>query len=420
MARTLRTDLRAIASRAGDAVPGWVGGAMAGLQAALLSAGAVVAVALAAAAASPPADGTAGVDWESAALTGVRVWLLAHGVPAGSGGASVGLVPLGLSAVFASLAAGLARRFAVPTTGSWLAFTATYAGCAAAVASATDSALVSPHAVARAAVVAAIVGGGGAAAGLRRAGWLKGGRRSLPAALGSGVRLGAAASLGIVGAGAITFIAWTVAAWSDIASVAGSLDADPVGALALAIGEGMYAPTLAVWGAAWLAGPGFSVGAGTEYAPGHLDTGLLPSVPLLAALPRAAGGILVLAPLVIVAIGATARSLARRLETPVGTAAQVIAAFTVAILAGLGSVASRGALGGGRLASVGPPAIEVALWTGALAAAGFAIASLAPRWIAMRMRTRAQARGSNASRGSTDAPSPPPGRPPGTRSSPRA
>ncbi len=45
-------------------MPGWVGGAMAGLQSALLSAGAIVAVALAVAAASAPADGTAGIDWE--------------------------------------------------------------------------------------------------------------------------------------------------------------------------------------------------------------------------------------------------------------------------------------------------------------------------------------------------------------------
>ena len=79
-------------------------------------------------------------------------------------------------AVFGSLAAGLARRFAVPTTGSWLAFTTTYAAGVAIVASASDAAATAPGAVTRAALVGALVAGAGAGAGLRRAGWLRGRR----------------------------------------------------------------------------------------------------------------------------------------------------------------------------------------------------------------------------------------------------
>ena len=353
---------------------------MAGLQSVLISMGSVVAVALAVVAASPQADGSAGVDWESAAVAGVRVWLLAHAVAAGSAAASVSLVPLGLTAVFGSLAAGLARRFAVPTTGSWLAFTATYAAGVAVVASASDAAATAPGAVARAALVGALVAGGGAGAGLRRAGWLRGrATRRLPVALSGGMRLGAVTALGIWAAGAIAFCFWAIAGWSDIADVGASLDADPVGTLALGLGEATYAPNLAVWGAAWLAGPGFAVGAGTEYSPGHLTTGPLPSVPLLGALPHSAGGILVLAPLVIVAIAIAARGLSGRWAGRPGPGVQVVAVVVTAVLACAGAIASRGSLGGGSLASVGPSPVEMAMWVGFLVGLGFGGARLAER-----------------------------------------
>ncbi len=358
---------------------------MAGLQSALLSVGAIVAVALAVAAASAPADGTAGIDWEAAAAAGVRVWLLAHGVAAGSAAAAVGLVPLGLTLVFASLAAGLARRFAVPTTGSWLAFTATYATCAALIASASDAAATAPHAVIRAAIVGSLVGGGGSGAGLRRAGWRSGGwlrgagAGRLPAWLSAGLRLGAAIALGLWAAGAIAFCFWTIAGWSEITHVAGTLDADPVGTLALALGEAAYAPTLAVWGVAWLAGPGFSVGAGTEYAPAHLVTAPLPSIPLLGALPHGAGGLLVLAPLVVIAVAAGTRSLAQRFGERPAVRVQVVAVATVVVLAALAAMASRGSLGSGRLAIVGPSPVEMAIWVGVLVALGFAGGGLAAK-----------------------------------------
>ena len=414
VARTLRSDFRAFGARAGDAVPGWVGGAMAGLQSALLSTGAVVAVALAVVAASPSADGTAGVDWEGAAAAGVRVWLLAHGVAAGSASASVGLVPLGLTLLFASLAASLARRFAVPTTGSWLAFTATYAACAGLIASASDAAETAPHAVVRAVLVGALVGGGGSGAGLRRAGWLLGagwprragsprrpGEGRLPAWMAAGLRLGTATALGLWAAGAITFCLWTVAGWSEIGHVAATLDADPVGPLVLSLGEAAYAPTLAVWGLAWLAGPGFSVGVGTEYAPAHLTTAPLPSIPILGALPHGAGGVLVLAPLVVIAVAAGLRSVARRFGERPSARTQVTAVATVAVLAVAAAMASRGSLGGGRLASAGPAPLATAFWLALLVALGFAGGSVAAR---LRRPSSPRATASDRRKSQIDAP----------------
>jgi hypothetical protein len=206
------------------------------------------------------------------------------------------------------------------------------------------------------------------------------GARRVPAGLAAGLRLGAATALGLGAAGAIAFCLWTIAGWSEITRVAGTLDADPVGTLALALGEAAYAPTLAIWGVAWLAGPGFAVGTGTVYAPGHLTTGPLPSIPLLGALPHATGGLLVLAPLVVLAVAAAARLLADRYGARPSAGAQAIAVATVTLLAAAGAVASRGSLGGGTLVVVGPSPVATALWVGALVTLGFGAASLGARF----------------------------------------
>jgi len=354
---------------------------MAGLQSALLSAGAVVAVALAVVAAAPSVDGTAGVDWEGAAGAGVRVWLLAHAVPAGTAETPVSVVPLGLTVVFAFLAASLARRFGSPTTGSWFAFTATYAGLLVAATAAAHAELTDPHARLRAGVVAAIIAGGGAGAGLWRAGWRPAARwRHVPETVSDGLRLGAGIMFGAWALGAAAFLLWAVAGWTSVEDAARGLDADPIGALALAIGEGLYAPTLAVWGASWIAGPGFAVGTGTEYAPGHLTTAPLPSVPLLGALPHASGGALVLAPLLVVALAMVARgAFARRRGAPSGFSA-VVAVVAVGLLAAAGSVAASGSLGGGDLSVVGPEPIATGVWMSALVAIGLAGGGLTARW----------------------------------------
>ncbi len=234
-----------------------------------------------------------------------------------------------------------------------------------------------------------------------------------------------ATALGLWAAGAIAFCFWTVAGWSEIARVAGTLDADPVGTLALAIGEAAYAPTLAVWGVAWLAGPGFSVGTGTEYAPGHLTTAPLPSVPILGALPHGAGGLLVLAPLVIIVVAVGARSLAQRFVERPAVRVQVVAVATVAVLAAAAAMAARGSLGGGRLESVGPSPLAMAIWVGALVALGFAGRGVAAKLTALSSprassprSPKAREKGIRESRGDAPARSPRPETPGHTRPSP--
>src|SRR5699024_11255681 len=44
--------------------------------------------------------------------------------------------------------------------------------------------------------------------------------------------------------------------------------------------------TVIVWAGAYLLGPGFAVGTGTEFSPGEIVAGPLPVVPVLGALPQ--------------------------------------------------------------------------------------------------------------------------------------
>ena len=61
--------------------PGWVGGVLTGVQAAVLGILVVITPAFAAVAAAPTTNGSATIDWMGVTTLSVRLWLLAHGVP---------------------------------------------------------------------------------------------------------------------------------------------------------------------------------------------------------------------------------------------------------------------------------------------------------------------------------------------------
>jgi hypothetical protein len=130
----------------------------------------------------------------------------------------------------------------------------------------------------------------------------------------------------------------------------------------------VYAPNIAVWGAAYVLGPGFAVGAGTTVGPAEVVLGPLPAVPLFAGLPTAPAPALgppLLA--VALAVGVWAGwGLARRAEDvalaersdPPGwgplLAAAVLSGPAAGAVLWLAAAASAGALGSGRLARLGP------------------------------------------------------------------
>lgn len=127
----------------------------------------------------------------------------------------------------------------------------------------------------------------------------------------------------------------------------------------------LAAPNAAIAGAAYLAGPGFSVGDGTHIALGSTPRGTLPSFPILAAIPHGPAGWVawVLAVLTPLVAGAYAAALARRTADPWATLGRgaLGAACGGLVLAWQGG----GAIGSGRLHAVGASPWQLGLALGA-------------------------------------------------------
>jgi len=318
-----------------------------------------------------------------------QLWLLAHGTSLTVPGGPLGLTPLGLVLLPLALLhrAGrhAARSAGVTSLAQALrlvvAVAFPYAVLAGVLSAASRTAQVRPAPV-QAVLGALLVAAVGAASGvLREAGLLRVLRR-LPARVRRQLvgTLGATASL--LAAGAVLAGVSFVLHAGRATSLATASDPGLVGGLALLALGLVCVPNAAVWGASWLAGPGFAVGAGTTAGPFGTTLGVVPALPLLAALPSDPvptwlGVVALAVPLAAGAVGGVL--LARRLACGPGPAA------LEGLLVGLGSGVSfavlawqsGGPLGAGRLTDVGPSpwrvGLAVAVEVGAAAAAAAAV-----------------------------------------------
>jgi hypothetical protein len=358
--------------------PGWVGGMLAGFQAALFSL-AVILLPLWAAVASAPAGAGAGPDWGGASRSAAHLWLLGFGVPWDIDGVTVSVPPLGVTVLAALMLVALARRFADKTWTSWLLTVASFTAVVVVVATlAWAGAEDTTRRAFGAGVVAVLVAAPSAAVGIWRAhgatlAWLS----ALPHSVRAGLRMGAAAAGVHVTLAAAVGAAWTVSGRHSIAEVATSLGPDAVGGVVLAALETLFTPTLVIWYMSWDVGLGFSVGL-AHFAPSELVAAPLPQIPLLGALPTAAGGALSWVPFLVVVVVAAVR-LALRSRMPRGIhrlGAGAIAVACVAVLAGVLGWFSSGALGPGSLAQAGVHWPTFAVMTAAITAAGLVLAEL--------------------------------------------
>ncbi|MCW2724430.1 MAG: hypothetical protein JWN35_1351, partial [Frankiales bacterium] len=151
-----------------------------------------------------------------------------------------------------------------------------------------------------------------------------------------------------------------------------------VGGVALLLLGLLFIPNAAVWGAAWLAGPGFHVGVDTAVGPFGTTLGPVPALPLLAGLPGAISpwlGVLALA--VPLAAGAFAGLLVtRRLAEASWRRAAAEAALAgpcAGLVAGLAGWLSGGPAGGARLTDVGPSPWQLGLAVAVEVAVGAAV-----------------------------------------------
>ena len=304
--------------------------------------------------------------------TGAAFWLLGHGgrlnLPAGT----AGLIPLGLSAIFASLAARAgasvsrvrsARSRLRGILAAALAVAVPYGLVAAVVARAASSGglTVSPLAAGIGAFVLALLG---AAIGAGR---------ELPMAVPKPTLWRAMAAGLVVASGVLIAGAALLAAVSlgvhipDAVDLAKPARAGAVGGVGMLAIQAALAPNVITWSASYLLGPGFAIGAGTLVSPGHTHLGDVPALPMLAALPSTAAAwplyLLFAIPIGAGVLGGL--TVVRRLpRTPKPATAALLAAgagLGVAILVAIAALLSGGPVTAGRLATVGPAALPTGL-----------------------------------------------------------
>jgi len=190
----------------------------------------------------------------------------------------------------------------------------------------------------------------------------------LPLWLRRGLLPGLWTAAGLLAAGAVIVIAALAWRFATVVGLHQSLDAGWFGGVLLVLAQLLYLPTLAVWGVAWLAGPGFQVTANGAVSVTGAEPGLLPLVPVLGAVPPEATypAWVMAALLVPVAAGVVAGWLAARAWSRLASwRAKALSSVTavcvaVVLLTGL-AVLSSGAMGVERLAAVGVSPLLVGL-----------------------------------------------------------
>ncbi|MDO8122328.1 DUF6350 family protein [Isoptericola sp. b490] len=367
--------LRRPAARIGPS--GLAAGLFAGVQGALLSLLVVVVPAIAAYVATSADPANDRIGWSNAVAVGSALWLLAQGGALEAGGASVTLVPLGLTALVVFAGYASARRSSPPTPGAWLTAVAGHLALTVLVvlgAGGTGPAGAGGGAVARTLAGAAACGALGLGLGATRRGalgaWLAPRVAGVPTWLRAATRAGLMVpALLVLLASAVT-ATWAVAGRAATGDVIEALGADSFGGVTLAVAQLGLAPNLVLWAVSWLTGTGFAVGAGTRFAPDQVLGGPMPAIPLLGALPTQAGGLLSWAPAAVVVVTLpVAWWLRRRMHEEAAwqpLAAAALAASLAAVTTGALAAASGGPVGPGRLAVVGPAPGLVVLDTVAL------------------------------------------------------
>lgn len=319
-----------------------------------------------------------------------QLWLLAHGTSLSVPGGQVGLTPLGLTLLPLALLHRAGRHGARTVRASrlaeggqlLLAIAVPYALLCAVAAPlcATDDVRPAPVQAVLAGLVVALVGAGSGVLREARLGVVLMSR--LPARAQELLRATAVVLGVLVAAGALLAAVSLLQHAGRASALAAATDPGLLGGVVLLAVSLACIPNAALWGSAWLAGPGFAVGAGTSVGPFGTSLGAVPAVPLLAALPTAEAptwlAVLALA-VPVLAGGAGGWLVVRRVAGGPGRAALEALALgpCVGVAAGVLAWVSGGPLGGARMADVGPSpwrvglavALEVGLAAGATGAA---------------------------------------------------
>lgn len=210
-------------------------------------------------------------------------------------------------------------------------------------------------------------------------------------------RAAAASSAVLIGASALLAGAALIHGAGRARELSEAVGGSGASGLPLALISVLSVPNAVAAALAYLAGPGFAVGAGTTFEVGHSAAGALPAFPLLAALPQGGGAPTLIYVLMAAAfLGAGVASvvvLMRQLPYP-GPLALLLGSLGAAGLTGLCSALlawlGGGGVGSGRLATIGASPVLVGLRTGGqvLAVSLLALGCIALARFVRRMRSR--------------------------------
>lgn len=298
---------------------------------------------------------------------GALGWLAGNGSSLEGSGVSVHAIPLGFLLIF-GYALQRVGRWAVGTSWvptpwyvAWaaLAMAAVYAAAGALtalVASVGDVHAPLPRTVA----AFVLVGGGFGAAGLLSGtGTGAGVIARLPSEARAVLLGGAGGVLAMLGMSAVVLAVSLILHSSTATTLAQGTGSGIVGSLVLAIVGAALVPNAVLCAGAYVAGPGFAVGTGTQVSPTGLDLGLLPDFPLLAALPTSADAwwLPALIVLPVIAGGAAGLLAVRRFPAEALERAALrgaLAGMAGGAAFGLLTFAATGSIAPGRLQHVGP------------------------------------------------------------------
>lgn len=182
----------------------------------------------------------------------------------------------------------------------------------------------------------------------------------LPAPYGAVARSALLAVLGLFGAGMLLVLVLMLTHVPAQSALFDQLDPGIVGGLVLTLLQLALLPLLAVWALVVLLGGTVVVGTSTGISLGEVQTGVLPALPILGALPEpgdlpGAAWALMLVPALAVGLGAVSlvrdvAELERREQITAWIAYPVVVVVAVLLLAGL----TTGGIGDGRLVHLGP------------------------------------------------------------------
>jgi hypothetical protein len=350
-----------------------------------------------------------GADWGLFWRTAVDTWLIGHGVdvtftldPAivaslGLAGAdqpfTVTIAALGFALLTTLLGVRAGRRIAetrFATLGGIVA-AATFAVASLAIAASALDGLARASLV-QAAILPVLFFGGGLLVGMNLA------RRDLgltpilrvPDALpdlpreliATSLRGGAAiVALLLAMASVVTTLA-ILFSYASIITLYESLHTEVLGGILVTVAQLALVPTIVVWTASWLVGPGFALGTGSLVSPLGTSLGPIPAVPILGALPSgdsAWGFVGILVPIVAAfLVGAWfGPGIRRRLDGYWVVVAAIAMGVVAGIVLGILAWFASGGAGPGRLVDVGPNPWAVGGWAAVECAIGAAIGILA-------------------------------------------